>query len=276
MKLKDMNPDVLVLGSSGFKSYAQLGALWFLSYTPILRSVKTYVGCSIGSIISLLLICGYQPLEIINDDKILLSLLDYVKSVGPGNLGGLVLTNGLLSIDPIKNYLATKVKSKFGFIPTLSQLKVLRGSELVTVTVNITKGITEYLSCDNFPDLPCVEAVLMSVNFPMLFQRYTYQGDSYVDGSFGNPYPIDYMDDGNIQTLGIIVTDQPTESNDIVSYLYRVSRQPIEELRHRIIDNSSDKCYNLTIHVQTTNTSDMLLSGMEQAKRRYQTVPDPV
>ena len=55
IKLSELDPLVLVLGSSGFASYAQLGALWFLSYTHLLRNIKTYIGCSVGAIISLLL-----------------------------------------------------------------------------------------------------------------------------------------------------------------------------------------------------------------------------
>lgn len=266
------NPEVLVLGSSGFKSYAQLGALWYLSYFPILRNIKTYVGCSVGAIISLLLISGFLPLEIINDDKILLSLLSYIQGIRPNNLHNLISNNGLLTLDPIKEYLVSRVTSKFGFVPTLADLYSIKGAELVTVTVNISKNKTTYLSRDNYPDMSCVEAVLLSVNFPILLQRYTYGGDCYVDGSFGNPYPIDYMDDGQVRILGITVLDDPAPPNDIISYLYRIARHPVEEIRQRVHDQSSDHCYHLLIEVEqgVTNAAEMLLSGMDQAKRHME------
>jgi len=270
IKLSQLDPLVLVLGSSGFASYAQLGALWFLSYTHLLRNVKTYVGCSVGAIISLLLASGYQPLEVINDDKVLASLIEYIQGIKPAQLTTLVTQSGLLTLDPLKDYLTKKMTTKFGFVPTMKQLYDLRGCELVTVAVNVAKNQTVYLSRDNHPALSVVEAVLLSVNFPLLVQKYTLEGDPYIDGSFGNPYPVDYMDDGDIHILGITVVDAPSPCDSLITYLYRSIRHPIEEIRTRIIDNSSDKCFHLILTVEGGKTTgEVLLSGMDQAKRYY-------
>lgn len=268
--LRHLEPTVLVLGSSGFSSYAQLGALWYLSYTPILRTIKTYVGCSVGAIIGLLLACGFSPLEIIHDDKVFASLVDYVKGLKPTQLASLVTDQGFLSLDPVKDYLNHKLTVKFGFIPTMAQLYQLRQVELVTVAVDIDDDETVYLSRDNYPNLSVVEAVLLSITFPIIIQHRILDGHRYIDGSFGNPYPIDYMDDGQTPILGIIVVDDPGPCQGLVSYLYRSARHPIEQLRRRIIDQSSDRCCHLLITVKNvTTTGDLLMLGMEQAKQYY-------
>lgn len=269
-RLCELEPTVLVLGSSGFSSYAQLGSLLFLSHTHVLRSIKTYVGCSIGAIISLLLVSGFQPLEIINDDKILTSLNEYIQGVKPSQLTSLLTNFGFLSLEPVREYLTKRMTTKFGFVPTMEQLYTLRGAELVTVTVNVAKDETVYISRDNYPTLSVVEAVILSINFPVLVHRYNLDNEPYIDGSFGNPYPIDYMDDGDTPILGITVVDGPSSCEGFMSYLYRAIRHPIEEIRDRIVENSSDKCFHILLKVESGRTvGEVLLTGVEQTKRYF-------
>ena len=58
-------PDVLVLGPGAIKGFYMLGGLSKLEHNGYLSNVKVWVGVSIGSVISLLLICGYSIKEII-------------------------------------------------------------------------------------------------------------------------------------------------------------------------------------------------------------------
>ena len=59
-----MKPEILVLSSGGSKGLAHLGALSFYEMNNQLTNIHTYVGCSIGSMISLLLNVGYKASEL--------------------------------------------------------------------------------------------------------------------------------------------------------------------------------------------------------------------
>jgi len=52
-------PDIVILGPGGIKGFLELGVLYALQNNNLLENVHTYVGVSVGSIISLLLVCGF-------------------------------------------------------------------------------------------------------------------------------------------------------------------------------------------------------------------------
>src|SRR6056297_3123288 len=58
-------PELIVLGPGGVKGFLELGSLLVLEKWGWLDNVHTFVGVSVGAIISLLLICGYKVSEII-------------------------------------------------------------------------------------------------------------------------------------------------------------------------------------------------------------------
>src|SRR5665648_189955 len=58
-------PDIIVLGSGGVKGFLHLGALCALKEYHMLDHVKTYVGVSVGAIVALLCVIGYNISEII-------------------------------------------------------------------------------------------------------------------------------------------------------------------------------------------------------------------
>ena len=73
-------PNVLVLGPGGIKGFAELGALIFLESVNYIDSIDTIVGCSVGSVIGLLLIIGYSATEILSE-VIQSSIFDEIGSI---------------------------------------------------------------------------------------------------------------------------------------------------------------------------------------------------
>jgi predicted acylesterase/phospholipase RssA len=61
-----VKPHVIILGPGGVKGFLQLGLLYILTQNNFLDDVHTYIGVSIGSIISLLVVCNYSIDEIIS------------------------------------------------------------------------------------------------------------------------------------------------------------------------------------------------------------------
>ncbi|GAH01238.1 unnamed protein product, partial [marine sediment metagenome] len=57
-KKEEWKPNILVIGPGGIKGFYYCGALLSLDSGGILSDVDTIVGCSVGSLIGLLLISG--------------------------------------------------------------------------------------------------------------------------------------------------------------------------------------------------------------------------
>jgi predicted acylesterase/phospholipase RssA len=81
--------------------------------------------------------------------------------------------------------------SKIGYLPTLNDIKEKMKKNLVCVTHNLTENRTEYLSWETHPHLPCVTAINMSANLPLVFENYRYGNCFYVDGGISDNFAID-------------------------------------------------------------------------------------
>lgn len=270
-------PEILVLGPGGVKGFLELGALYALSNGNLLTEVTTYVGVSVGAIISLLMVCGYDATEIIVEA----SDANIFEDLSSVNLRDVRNGLGLVSSEPIRRKLVRNVTSKFGSVPTLEQLYHFTGLKLVCVTVNLDKEEPEYMSYETEPSISCVEAVMLSMNIPVIFYKLKYKGCVYVDGALGNPYPIDQYDDGETNILGIYIqstrrtSSEPSDSS-VTMYFNKLVHLSMTQLRDRILAGCSDKCKSLCLNsniIDTTGVSidadlkaDMILCGIQKAQ----------
>lgn len=292
-KLMEWRPHVLVLGPGGVKGFLELGALVILDDNEYLEAVSSYIGVSIGSIISLLLVCGYTPRKIVN----IMVEFDLLVNVPRLTLGQVIEHSGLISSDPIRKRVEYLVETKFGYIPTLSQLYDLTSLRFISVTLNVDRDRTEYICYKTAPDFSCVEAVMLSMNIPILFYKLLYKGDVCVDGALGNPYPVDYLDDGHTNILGLYIREmferKETEvvpsivtissegkSNSVglpfTVYMSKVIQSTATQYRSMILKHCSKKCKHIelqtkiidTIGLSTTikDKYDMLLIGEKAAR----------
>ena len=271
-------PVILVIGPGGIKGFLELDALAGLERAGMLVDVKTFVGVSVGAIIRLLLIVGYTVMDIIVEaadtnifeDFSSVSLKDMKENIG------------LVSSAPIKRKLVRNVMEKFGYVPTLQQLYHATGLELVCVTANLDKEIPEYMSRETEPNISCVDAVMYSMNIPIIFYKLKYKGCVYVDGALANPYPVDYCDDGRTNILGIYVestkkTDQEPPHSTPTMYVHKCIQFTMGQLRDRIIQACSEKCKHLRLHSSIVDSTgltidahlkaDMILDGYEHTRK---------
>jgi len=279
-------PEVLVLGPGGVKGFLELGALILLESEGYLKNITTYVGVSIGAIISLLLVTGYTVTEIISD-AIETNLFQDLSSI---NFEDIKENTGLLSNRPIKEKLITRLEDKFGFVPNLEQLYMVTGLEFMCVTMNLSKDRAEYISRHTDPSMNSVDAVLLSSNIPLLFYKLKYKGSVYIDGAFGNPYPVDQYDDGSRDILGIYITSgnperKVPEDFHIAMYLYKIIDSSMIQIRDRIIQSSSTRCKHLRLYSPTVDAtgltvdmkvkSQMVLHGYYAAKKFIEDIKYP-
>ena len=256
---KNWSPTVLVLGPGGMKGFLELGALAKLEEQHVLDNVGIYFGVSVGSVICLLRTINYTYREIAE----LGSGLNLFSGWDDINFAKILQQNGVVPHDKLREFLSEIVRTKLGIIPTFQQLYTMTGYVLRVVSYNITTKTTYYFDYRTHPDASVIEVVLASSTIPLLFYKSKYRGDYYCDGAIGNPYPIDKVDDGATDILGIYISSIPDENNQngLRWYLDRIIQATMTEYRKHIIKNSSARCKHLVLYSDIKDVTGMTVNN---------------
>jgi predicted acylesterase/phospholipase RssA len=221
-------PTILVLSSGGIKGICQLGVLHKLIENSELDLdlINTYAGTSIGSVISFLLILGYKPLEIF----VYIYHIYYFIQPNTQSPWNIFNEYGLMDIRPhflsiFKPFAEEKCPDCMNL--TLGDIKRRYNKNLYVTVTNQTDMEVEYLSHETHPELSVMEALMMSCNMPLVFQRIKHDDKYYVDGAILDSCPIKLVDDHKSKILCIYTTakdDNKQEviySNNIIAYVYK-------------------------------------------------------
>lgn len=264
-KLSDLKkyfqPKVLGIGPGGEKGYYYLGALRELKSQGLLDQLKVISGCSIGSIIGLMIVIGMEIKEI---TKIMfgVSYRDVIQGFGLDS----IKEGGLFNIDGLREKIREVIKTKLGYIPNLKQLYHFSGIEFcVSITNTGRKNYRQYLNYKTAPELDCVEAVILSSCVPFCFKRLQYKGDDVIDGAWSDPYPIEPYDDGKTSILGLFIDQQSylhSPKNSIFSYYNTLFNIPIEIF----INNArySSQCFHLFLTTTVKVKNHLFPSNLDK------------
>lgn len=236
--------NVLVLSSASERGLLQLGNLQYLYEHDLLQNITKYVSTSAGSIISLLLILEYSPIEILSyifNDNIVLETI---------NIKNFISEFGLKSPDKFFSIIEEMILNKLDYLPSLSELYKHYGKSLYCVTYNLTENTTEYLSYLTYPDLSCIDAIKMSCNIPIIFPKIIYNNCFYIDGAIFDHYPVNFaksIANENENILGIDVETLHIYINpsfcNIFQYLQSVASLAIRKYSPNIIETvKTDVC----------------------------------
>ncbi len=269
-------PTVIGIGTDGMKGYLELGALKYLYKIGLLKRVNKIIGCSIGSIIGLLYTIGYSFDEIITH-SVELSILDHNSIL---SISDIYQQMAIMSNSHIKSDLEKLIKIKLGRVPSMKELYLSTGIEFTAVTYNMDVEDPIYLNYKTDPSLSCLDTVMLSCNIPGVFPRIKYRGSYCIDGYFGNPYPIDYYDDGKTYILGIYINTDSSAFGDPESYKWYASKifyANMIQHRKKIIKHASDKCKHLkltadigiNLAIDNKCRGKMMAQGWELAKSFY-------
>ena len=119
--------------------------------------------------------------------------------------------------------------NKIGFVPTFRDIRMKFRKNLTIVVYNLTTNTTEYLSADNYPDMPCLTALRMTTNVPILFERYFYNNCEYIDGGLVDNFPITCYDQPGNKIIGININPRnmtSTKKNNYISYILQIALIP--------------------------------------------------
>jgi len=281
-KLTPVYYDTLVLSGASSKAFATLGAIQYAFDNYLFKNVTNYVGTSSGSMICYLLAIGYTPIEImvyICSNQIMEKMYDF-------NIVAMIQGRGAISFSNIQEELEKMSISKIGYLPTLNDIKEKMKKNLVCVTHNLTENRTEYLSWETHPHLPCVTAIHMSSNLPLVFENYRYGNCFYVDGGISDNFAIDTGEKMGEKILGINLNSELYFGSEtdvsILEFIYNLINVPVIQAINHKIRIASDKCKIINIkdivpnlkifefNITSSNKLNMFSYGYEQMKQKLE------
>lgn len=195
----------LILSGGGASGFIQLGVL-----TKMAEKIATcdrYVGTSVGSIISLLIITGLSPEEIIK----IASSVEFKMPTIMKMASNFITSHGVTSINPFIAEVEKILIKKYGKIPTMKELFILTRKTFIVCVTDLREGKLLEMSHETSPDELCTDVVNMSCRIPFIF---TPVKGRYVDGGIKCNFPA-HLSEG--KTLGIWTKAKINES---ISSLY--------------------------------------------------------
>ena len=234
--------DTLVLPGGSVKGFTTLGAIQYAQDNFLLENIVTYVGTSSGSIICYLLAIGYTSVEIM----VYICTNQLLERMQHFNLVAMIQGRGATSFASIQEQLEKITIAKIGYLPTLSDLFTRYGKVLVCVTHNFTESRTEYLSYETYPHLPCITALRMSCNLPLVFDTFVYGNSQYIDGGISDNFGIRFAEARGQKVLGIALNSSVRQGNiemdkevGLMEFALSVIMIPVEKLVNTQIEQAS-------------------------------------
>ncbi|MDB4769565.1 patatin-like phospholipase family protein [bacterium] len=263
-----INFKTIVLAGGGTKGIIELGVLHYYFEKKACEQVEIYSGVSIGSIICLLLICGYTPIEIFHEVYESGPMFDK-NDVQP--IKEMISTTGILSMDRFKKKIEILVKNKLGKIPTLKELHDQTKKTFIITLSNVTSMQSEYFSYKTHPLIDCVTATVMSCNIPGIFHKMSYKGNFYVDGGLKDNFPIKYTieTEETEKILGVVITgtDTSLSDKDFLGYLYRLIFMPINTITDLRSDQASEDKNITLIKIEWNGSSLSVTSDISKSSQ---------
>lgn len=271
-------PTGLLLGPGGIKGFIELGFLLYMEKKGLLEQCDSFVGVSIGAIITLLLVAGYSIYEIINEAS-KTNLLEDISSI---QFQDIQQNAGVISQQRIRESLEKLIINKFGKVLSLEELYQATGLELHMTSLELDKRDPRPVHFSHLvdPTISCVEAALLSANIPVVFRKIFYKGKCYVDGALGAPYPIHLLDNGKRDVLGLYISAEFENDDGFLSYLRQVFYAGMVQLRNESIKHASPRCRHVALTSDnidpvglTTNSETkihMVTQGYEIARRFFE------
>jgi len=207
----------LVISGGGVKGVALLGCIDVLEQANVLIHVKNYIGCSIGSIMSLMLVCNFSYLEMyafVHD-----FVLEEVnaKQIDINNIFGVFTTYGLDEGEIIYT-MVDKILTSKGIDVNISFMTLTKktGKNLIITGANISDSQYEYFCVDTTPDMSVKTAIRISTSYPIIFTPVIHNNKYYVDAGLYNNFPLEYFLNHTNTTIGISFASVTEDSRDNV------------------------------------------------------------
>ena len=272
--------DTLVLSGGSHNGLILLGGIQYLYDKQLVQNIKTFIGTSIGGVISYLLIIGYTPVEIMVYICTHSDLIDNMRKI---NLLNITKGDAVIPFSYISTEIEKMTIEKIGGMLTMAELRARFGKSLVCTTYNITTATVEYISAETFPHITCMTALRMTANLPFVFDNFKHGDSFYIDGALSNNFPIDIGEKLGKKVAGLCITyDLSIKSPkaDFLDYIYKLLYIPIQQAMESRIHNKRENTAVINIIIEnvelfTTNLDqkvkfEMFSRGYNRGKEFYE------
>lgn len=155
-----------------------------------LKSVYTYIGTSVGSVLCTLLSMGFscsQVMKIGMDSK-----CEVPTGIGwIGSIGCLLTRLGMIEKNTYLDSVSKSIMDRYGRIPTLLELYQMTGKNLYIIATGLIRRNRIVFSYKTHPHMSVIDALHMSVRMPIIFTPIRLERELVVDGGVVSHFPID-------------------------------------------------------------------------------------
>lgn len=232
-----MEFDGMVLSGGGIHGISFIGSIQYMEESCMLKKCKQFVGTSIGSVICFLIVLDIRVCEMMNilEEYELLSKKDI-------KLANIFTKYSIDSVNRIKNIIEKKLNEKnININITFEELYKYSKKELIVTGTNLTDKCIEYFDVKTTPQMKIMDAILISISIPFIYEPYVYNDKCYVDGGLLDNFPIHKLDNENKMNIGI-TTKTKLVTSGLIGYILNI----IETIRNYTHKNN-DTCYIIEI-----------------------------
>jgi predicted acylesterase/phospholipase RssA len=173
---------------------------------------------------------------------------------------------------------------KIGKLITLGEVYKSYGKALICCTFNLSKQDQEFLNPFDHPELPCLVALRMTSNLPILFEPFLYDSCYYIDGAVVCNFPIFYVDLKTDTAIGIKFKKVGKEKVDysskpFMSFLYDLITIPSVFIENHLNKNHHQECdiiemedgnfSSLNFQMSMNDRLEMFSSGYDTSKNFF-------
>jgi len=238
--------ETLVMSGGAVKGIALLGVIKYLEEIDVISQISRFIGSSVGSCVCFLLNIGYKSHELI--ETFVNISLDKFKEFNPDNIINFLEVWGFDEGNRIEKTLRVFLKKKYGKDKiTLLELYNLTKKELNIMTTCINLQTGHLFNHKTFPDVDAITAIRASISVPVLYIPIKINGNTYVDGALISNYPIEYAENNNKKTIGIILSDQSMPAFEQIISIDGYLRNTLYSVLNSIDRGKIKKYYDITI-----------------------------
>lgn len=281
--------DIVVLSGGGQRGIGELGALQYHWEFSTIVDVKIWAGTSIGSVICLLMVCGYTPQDIFGKVYSISSFFDTKVDTPALDIWNVLSNYGVIDINLFINVIEDMVVKKLGSVPTFLELEKISNKFLIVTGANINLQKAEYFCPKTAPYMSVIDAVRISCNLPVC-KKIKYNNYYYSDGGLVDNFPVEiaihYHNLFSLRepkTLGIVIVNNEVgtskmEDFTLMTYLYNILMLPMTTMTRIKLKNiddaidlvklSFDDVPIFDINISSVSKMEMWLKGYKEARMR--------
>jgi predicted acylesterase/phospholipase RssA len=212
MKIKN-----LVLSGGGLRGYCYLSLLKVMEEMPDMFELKKIAGTSVGAIFATFISMGVTYKEL--QQQLLKKDTNDFKHIKLENIIKFLERFGVDDGHFFIDFVAHFVSQKFNNTEiTLGEAYQKTGIELHLTGTCLNTRQPVYFSHNNYPNMPLLLAVRISISIPFYFIPIYFENRLYVDGGVVDNFPVQLFENELEQTLAIYLLDDREISENVDNF----------------------------------------------------------